>query len=169
MRTRSSHQITFDLQQLPLDAQLSLRDTLIDALAIYAAGPRVVQTQLCLSLAALALQLPESHWPNVVPGMIDRFGKSPDTVNVLLEFLSVLPEEVAQNHRIPVSNATYHERMPQLLTQQATVVLELLSMYIRADGVTTSIQETIFHCLRSWLKAGEVSANQLAATPLLPF
>lgn len=167
-RARSSHQITFDLQQLPLDAQLSLRDTLIDALAIYAAGPRVVQTQLCLALAALALQLPESHWPNVVPGMIDRFGKSADTVNVLLEFLSVLPEEVAQNHRIPVSNATYHERMPQLLTQQATVVLELLSMYIRADGVTTSIQETIFHCLRSWLKAGEVSANQLAATPLLP-
>ena len=162
-----SHQITFDLQQLPLEAQLALRDTLLEALALYAQGPRVVQTQLCLSLAALALQIPESHWGNVVPGMIERFGGRPDTVNVLLEFLSVLPEEVAANHRIPVSNATYHERMPQLLTQQASMVLEVLSMYIQADGVTPAIQETVFHCLRSWLKAGEVTANQLATTPLL--
>lgn len=144
-----------------------MRDTLLAALAAYAQGPRVVQTQLCLALAALALQVSESHWGHVVPDMIARFGSRPDTVNVLLEFLSLLPEEVATNHRIPVSNAAYHERVPQLLTQQAGTVLELLSMYIRADGVTASIQETVFHCLRSWLKAGEVSASQLAATPLL--
>ncbi|WFC97613.1 Nuclear import receptor [Malassezia yamatoensis] len=159
--------ITFDLQQLPLEAQLSLRDTLLDALNLYARGPRVVQTQLCLAIAALALQIPESSWSNVVPSMVDRFGKSAETVNVLLEFLTVLPEEVAQNHRIPISNAAYHDRLPQLLTQQASLVLEMLSMYIQAEGATPSIQETVFHCLRSWLKAGEVTANQLASTPLV--
>lgn len=160
---------TFDLEQLPIEAQLALKDTLLDALVLYAQGPRVVQTQLCLALAGLALQIPESHWGSVVPGMIERFGGSPDTVGVLLEFLSVLPEEVSTNHRIPLSNAAYHERVPQLLTQQSATVLEVLSMYIQAPGVTPAIQETIFHCLRSWLKAGEVSATQMASTPLLQF
>ncbi|PKI85215.1 Nuclear import receptor [Malassezia vespertilionis] len=163
------YKVTLDLEQLPAEAQLSLRDTLLDALQLYAQGPRVVQTQLCLALAALSLQLPESVWPRVIPGMVERFGGKPETVGVLLEFLSVLPEEVSTNHRIPVSNATYRERVPQLLTQQASTVLQVLSMYIHAQGVTPAIQETVFRCLCSWLKAGEVSAMQLAETTLLQF
>lgn len=159
--------VTFDLEQLPDDARVQLRDTLMHALQLYATGPRVVQTQLCLALAALALQMPESLWGGVVPGMIKSFGQTPSTVGVLLEFLTVLPEEVSTNHRIPLDNATYHERVPQLLTQQAPTVLQVLVMYIQADGVTTSIQSTVFACLRSWLKAGEVAAHQLADTPLL--
>ncbi|WFD30101.1 Nuclear import receptor [Malassezia sp. CBS 17886] len=159
----------FDLEELPDDARVALRDTLLHALTMYARGPRVVQTQLCLALAALALQMPDGLWPRVVPAMVERFGAQPETVGVLLEFLSVLPEEVSMNHRIPIDNAAYHERVPQLLTQQSATVMQVLAMYIQADGVTEAIQQTVFHCLRSWLKSGEVSALQLADTPLLAF
>lgn len=159
--------VTFDLDQLPTETLVQLRDTLLHALDLYTTGPRVVQTQLCLALAALALQMPETSWGSVIPGMVERFGGTPATVGTLLEFLTVLPEEVTNNHRIPLDNATYHERVPQLLTQHAPTVLQVLVMYMQADGVTPAIQSTIFACLRSWLKAGEVAAQQLADTPLL--
>ena len=128
---------------------MQLRDTLLHALELYASGPRVVQTQLCLALAALALQMPEQLWGNVIPGMIERFGGAPGTVGALLEFLSVLPDEVSTNHRIPIDNATYHERVQQLLTNHSLTVLQVLSMYVQADGITSSIQATVFECLRA--------------------
>lgn len=159
--------VTFDLEQLEGASQEQLRDTLLHALDMYATGPRVIQTQLCLALAALALQMSEARWGNVVPGMIERFGGAPSTVGVLLEFLTVLPEEVSMNHRIPMDNTTYHDRVSQLLTQHAMSALQVLVMYIQADGVTSTIQAMIFACLRSWLKTGEVTAMQLAETPLL--
>ena len=86
--------ITFDLEQLPQDSYPGLRDMLLHALAMYAEGPRVIQTQLCLALAALALQVDSTVWPGVAPDMLARFGGSPATVGILLEFLSVLPDEV---------------------------------------------------------------------------
>lgn len=66
----------------------------------------MIQTQLCLTLSALALQLKDGEDPewgdHVVPWMIDRFGKDAKDVGTLLEFLQVLPEEVTTNQRIPV-------------------------------------------------------------------
>lgn len=56
--------------------------------------------QLCLALSDLAMQMPE--WANVVGGMVDRYGKDPGTVPVLLGFLKCLVEE-AGNPRIPLS------------------------------------------------------------------
>lgn len=58
-------------------------------------------TQLCLALSGLALQLPE--WERVVQNMYDMFGTDPATVPVLLEFLTVFPEELSGNSKIPVS------------------------------------------------------------------
>ena len=158
--------ITFDLEQVPSQQRVALRDTLLTALSAYASGPRVIQTQLSLALSGLALQLDESEWPTVVPGMIERFGSSPETVPVLLEFLTVLPEEVITNHRIPVSNDFYNARCHFLLSAAAPEILKLLSMYVQATGLTSQIQTGIFQCLRSWLKSGEVSAGQMADTPL---
>jgi transportin-3 len=70
-------------------------------MAQFAAGPKVLITQLCLTLSALAMQLPE--WKDVVPQMMKMFGGNPQTASCLLEFLSILPEEVNNNHRIPIT------------------------------------------------------------------
>lgn len=62
----------------------------------------MIQTQLCLTLSALAIQMTDAEWPDVITGMTTRFGSDPASVGMLLEFLTVLPEEVTTNHRIPV-------------------------------------------------------------------
>jgi transportin-3 len=82
-------------------ARVSLRDSLLSLLSGYAAtGPQVINTQLCLSLAILAIQMPA--WKNVVAQFVELFGNSADTIPTLLEFLTVLPEEVNNNNRIPI-------------------------------------------------------------------
>lgn len=80
---------------------MSLRDTLLAALLHYKGGPKVIQTQLCLALAGFALQV--SQWENPVQSLLNDFGRDPDMVPTLLEFLAVLPEEVNGNQKIPIS------------------------------------------------------------------
>jgi transportin-3 len=79
----------------------ALRDTLLAALQRYHTGPRTIIVQLCLALAGIALQLPD--WENPVQQMIDTFGMNPATVPTLLHFLTILPEEVNGNTRIPLT------------------------------------------------------------------
>ena len=94
-------QVTYDLHQVDAANLLPLRDTLISALQRYHTGPRTVITQLCLALSGLALQLPQ--WDNAVQTMIESFGTNPATVPVLLQFLTILPEELTSNTRIPIT------------------------------------------------------------------
>jgi transportin-3 len=93
--------VTYDLHQVDAENLLALRDTLLAALQMYHTGPRTVIVQLCLAVAGLALQLPT--WEKPVQTMIENFGRNPATVPVLLQFLTLLPEELNTNTRIPVT------------------------------------------------------------------
>ncbi|KAF8202961.1 armadillo-type protein [Pholiota molesta] len=159
--------VTYDLNQVDPANLLPLRDTLLAALQTYNAGPRTIIVQLSLAIAGLALQLPA--WEDPVQDLITSFGRNPTTVPTFLEFLTVLPEEITTNTRIPVSDNEYRERSSQLLTANASKVLELLSMYITATGVTASVQAQVFQCLYSWLSAGEIAVSDLAETPLFAY
>ncbi|VDB99715.1 unnamed protein product [Peniophora sp. CBMAI 1063] len=158
--------ITYDLNQVAPNEIFALRDTLLAALQAYKNGPRSIIVQLSLALAGLAVQLPT--WGNAVQMMIEHFGQNPDTVPLLLEFLTVLPEEI-NNYRIPITDDEYRERVPQLLTENVPQILNLLAVYIQAQGVTMVVQNQVFRCLRAWLTAGEISASALVATPLFDF
>lgn len=94
-------QVTYDLSQVDPGNLKSLRDTLLSALKMYQSGPRNIIIQLCLAIAALAMQLPS--WTDAVQTMIDSLGRNPATVPTLLQFLTLLPEEVNGNHKIPVT------------------------------------------------------------------
>ena len=110
--------------------------------------------QLCLALAGLALQFPD--WQETaVQSVIDRFGQTPATVPTLLEFLTVLPEEITGNTKIPLTvsidygssgyeflTALYHTKpeeykdgVAKLLTDNAKSVINLLTVYITAPGM----------------------------------
>ncbi|KAI0936668.1 hypothetical protein AcV5_004749 [Taiwanofungus camphoratus] len=159
--------VTYDLNEMDAVDVFQFRDSLVTALETYHAGPRTIMIQLCLAISGLALQLPA--WEDPVQNMIDQFGRNPATVPVLLEFLTVLPEELNSNTKIPVTDEEYKERASKLLTANASKVVDLLSMYMQATGVTAAVQTQIFHCLSSWLAAGEVVASSLAQTPLLVY
>jgi transportin-3 len=94
-------QITQDLHQLDVAGRSSLRDVLLGLLYDYRSGSRAIITQLCVSLSALALQMPE--WDDVLPQFIKLYGDNPETVGCLLEFLKILPEEINENRRIPIT------------------------------------------------------------------
>lgn len=57
--------------------------------------------QLAIALSDLLLQLPE--WTNAIHEMVEQLGSDATTVSALLEFLTVLPEEAAQNGRLDVT------------------------------------------------------------------
>ncbi|KAJ8083950.1 Nuclear import receptor [Marasmius tenuissimus] len=159
--------VTYDLNQVDPSQLSSLRETLLTALKSYQAGPRAIIVQLCLAVAGLALQFPA--WENAVQTMITTFGSNPETVPVLLQFLTLLPEELHTNAKIPITDYEWNERVSNLLTGNAKQVLDLLSMYIQAAGVTIEVQTQVFSCLKSWLLSGEVSTAEMAGSPLLGF
>jgi transportin-3 len=127
----------------------SLRDTLLKALQVYHKGPRTITTQLSLSIAGLALQF--SQWNNPVQDMISTFGQNPETVSILLQFFAILPEEL-NNTRIPITvrrpsgahrahqlifmnqDSDWDARYRSLLGENAQILLDLLAMYIQANG-----------------------------------
>lgn len=99
--TSRFRQVTYDLAQVDPAQLFPLRDTIIAALEYFKDGPRAIILQLCLALAGLALQLPT--WTNAVEGLVDSYGQNPSMVPVLLQFLTVLPEELISNTKIPVT------------------------------------------------------------------
>ncbi|GBE77835.1 ARM repeat-containing protein [Sparassis latifolia] len=160
--------VTYDLHDMTMPEDLfHFRDSLVMALERYHTGPRTIIVQLCLAVSGLALQLPA--WEDPVQNMIDKFGPNPATVPALLQFLTVLPEEITSNTKIPVTDEEYRERAAKILTANAVKIVNLLSMYMQATGVTAAVQAQIFTCLSSWLAAGEITASSLAQSPLLAF
>ncbi|KAJ3908636.1 armadillo-type protein [Lentinula edodes] len=159
--------VTYDLSQVDPVNLPALKDTLLAALETYKSGPRNIVVQICLALAGLAMQFPS--WNNAVETMINKFGSNPSTVPTLLQFLTLLPEELHTNHRVPITDDEWHDRLSVLVTGNVKKVLDLLTVYIQASGVTSDIQSQIFACLRSWIVSGEVNLSDLASSPLLGF
>ncbi|CUA72435.1 Transportin-3 [Mus musculus] [Rhizoctonia solani] len=159
--------ITYDFHQVDPAHREGLRNSLVAATQQYAAGPRVVLVQICLALSAFVLQYPE--WENPIADLTASLGQQPSTVPALLEFLTIVAEEVTTNSRIPISNEDFRNRTDQLLTNNASQVLNLLTMYIQAPGVTPTVQSQVFRCVKSWLRTGELSPTELAQSPLFGF
>ena len=89
---------------------MQLRDSLVDLLWQSSNGPKAVMIQLCLAIADLAIQL--LQWKTVIADLVDKFGKTPHGSICLLEILKILPEEMNNNTRLPltVSKETSVER-----------------------------------------------------------
>lgn len=89
----------FDLDQLPSDSVVALRDSVLGLLVAFASGPRPIQTQLCVCLASLAIQMTE--WKDVLATVGSALGGSAG--DCVLDFLKILPEEVTEGRKINLS------------------------------------------------------------------
>lgn len=92
-------QIVFDLDQLPAESVLALRDSVLNLLVAFAPGPRPIQTQLCVCLASLAIQM--LAWKDVLVTVGSALGNTAG--DCVLEFLKILPEEVTEGRKINLS------------------------------------------------------------------
>ncbi|PVU94383.1 hypothetical protein BB561_002582 [Smittium simulii] len=161
------YKVINDFKDLDANSSLSLKNSLIQRLFDARTSAQVLHTQLCLTLSDIALQLPE--WEDPVGEMISSFSVDPNAIKVLLEFLTVLPEEVLYNDRIVVERSVYTKTSNNLLTIKADQVVQLLVNCLQDPQCDSDIHIKVLNCFSSWLKSGELTINALQSTPLLDF
>lgn len=155
--------IQYDFHQLPTESLNPLRDSLVALIQKYANGPRPILIALCVALATLALQLIE--WTTVLEDMTKALSGSASSWNALLQFISVLPEEISETKKMSLSETQIETRVQQLLTNNAEQVLQLLTTYAQQAGATATINPLLFACLSSWLR--EIPIERLMQSPLV--
>ncbi|KAI8817535.1 armadillo-type protein [Fimicolochytrium jonesii] len=157
--------IEFDFTQLEQPIQESLRDSLLHTLHRNRLGSKPLVTQLCLSLADVAMQM--FSWEDPVKQMIQTFGKDVEMVGPLLEFLASLAEEFTYNNRIQMDNDEIHGRADKILRGNAREVLNLLLFFHANAGGNTALRRHILDCLLRWLRSGDIEVAFLTSTPLI--
>ncbi|KAJ2557907.1 Nuclear import receptor [Coemansia sp. RSA 1933] len=158
------NKIISDFAEIGEQGALSLRDSLVTHLRNARNGPQPLITQLCLSLADLAVQL--GSWTNPFADMTSSFLSDPESVACLLEFLAVLPEEVL-NERIVLTSEFYRQRSNELLTNRAGDLIQLLVQCLQQTDLRPDTHTRVLVCFTSWLKNGELTLMMVQNTPLL--
>lgn len=155
--------LQLDYHQLPSEAAAPLRDAVVHLVKRHAAGAggKAIRTALCVALATLAMNMADWASPleDVVRVLVGDGGDAASW-DALLQFISVLPEEVTESRRSRLSEEQLHDRIRKLLQDNAEEVLRLLSSV--AQGQQSPL---VFACLNSWLR--EIPIARVVRTPLL--
>lgn len=138
---------TFDLLQLPQDAILQLKDSMLNLLIIYASKEKLIRTQLSLALCQLALQF--LQWENPMGDVTSQLSTSPELLPALLEFLKILPEELTELNKTPLTDDEFNARTQLLISDNGANVLLLLKNLSELGSVSN---ELLLECLNSWIK-----------------
>ena len=85
------------MDQLDLASRQSLYESIVKLLYTHRNSQRAVVTQLVLSLADLSVMLVD--WADPIAVLLDTYASEPDMICCILEFLTVLPEEL-HDHRV---------------------------------------------------------------------
>ncbi|KAJ5320594.1 hypothetical protein N7508_000877 [Penicillium antarcticum] len=152
--------IIFDLDQLPPDAVVALRDSVLNLLVAFASGPRPIQTQLCVCLASLAIQM--VAWKDVLAVVGSALGSSAG--DCVLEFLKILPEEVTEGRKINLSEDELLGRTKELLEDNAEQVMQLMIQYSQSSP-DAATNPRLLDCITSWLR--EIPAAKVVESPLM--
>jgi transportin-3 len=165
--------IRFDFHELPAEAVPSLKSSLVAHLTKWATAqdkrPAVV-TRLCLTLAALAVQI---NWTGAVQELTSAIMASaaPEqqgrAARVVLELMKVLPEECA-NNTLVVADSTRDAFQEHLCNSSAQLLRFLADLAQGPHCADVMVQELIFQCLQSWVRFCSIPPEQLSAHPLFP-
>lgn len=147
--------------ELPVDAHISLRDSLLDHIGQITEGTNsVIITQLCLALADLALQM--TSWQKVCLDLIGRYNQL--HLWPLLEVLTVLPEELesrsvrlGENRRqeiledFQLSSGTINEFLQHCINNYASSTIH--------ENVQVHVK--IIRCFTSWTSLGSFVLSEV--------
>lgn len=138
---------TFDLLQLPEEAVLQLKNSMLDLLITYASKDKLIRTQLSLALCQLALQF--LQWGNPMGDITSQLSSSPELLPALLEFLKILPEELTELNKTPLTDDEFNARTQLLISDNVPHVLLMLKNLSELGTVTNGL---LLECLNSWVK-----------------
>ncbi|KAK6028167.1 CDK-activating kinase assembly factor MAT1 [Ostertagia ostertagi] len=155
------------LSELPKDAYLSLRESLISHLSYIDVSCHdqvadATATQLCLAVADLYIQVPE--WKNWVNELLQRFSAlEGDRTRMLLTLLRVFSEEVQFSK---VGENRRNEIRSELAASGASVIA-YLSQVLEGYVADHDMIKKVLLCLSAYLQNPALSTDQFAASPLL--
>ncbi|KAH9568191.1 hypothetical protein CY35_03G065200 [Sphagnum magellanicum] len=164
--TMEAWQVQRDFEDLPPSAPLSLRSSLMTLLMKFCQGPATVRTQLCLAMAALAVQISAEEWGQggVVHWLGCELGSQPEAIPVLLELLAVFPQE-ANSYKIAVRP----ERRRQFhrdLVGSVQDAFDLLRSCLNEGA--PDLREQVLLAFAAWMRLSYgVPASTLASHPLV--
>lgn len=143
--------------ELPADAHVSLRDSLLNHISQINEGTNtVIVVQLCLALADLALQMPS--WQKCTLDLINQL--SHNHLWPLLEILTVLPEELES--RTVRLGANRRENVLADLRCCAPSVLDFLQACLVNNSENTHINVKVIRCFTSWLSVQAISLAKVS-------
>lgn len=143
------NKIQYSFHELPDDAHISLRDSLIVHISQITddTHPTIV-TQLCLALADLALLM--QRWENPVRDLIERLSSNENSLWPLINIIQFLPEEInSRNLRLGENR---RDEIHTQLESNSKWVLGLL-----CESLTKCAQQNadkihlILKCFTSWI------------------
>lgn len=141
----------------------SLKVSLLDHLFTLHGVSHAIVTQLCLTLADLAVQMPQ--WKEVVNDLSQRFGTTVERLPVLLEILTVLPEEVGSHHlRV---GANRRDEVIHELRASAATVLSLLTACVSQFPNDSNVKVRMFRCAGSWVTLSAFPPAEFVQSDLL--
>ncbi|ODM90983.1 Transportin-3 [Orchesella cincta] len=142
--------------ELPLEAHLSLRDSLLQHIAAISSDTdHIIVTQLCLAVAHLILQA--STWADPISHLLGTFGSDPSHWWPVVEILTLLPEEVhsrklhlGENRRHQV-NAQLESASPNVLNFLRQCLTVSLGNSAPPGVPTDLLKVSILKCFASWV------------------
>lgn len=147
--------VQYNLSELPPEAVVSLRDSLVAHLnQASAETSSAILTQLCLALADLALQMPS--WQNCTSDLIQSFSANNNIV--LLEILTVLPQEIDSTSLKLGENR--REEIKAELRTHANIVTMFLTESIN-NSQTSHIALKIVKCMTSWVQVSAINIQEV--------
>lgn len=139
--------IQYDFGQLPAESIEGLRSSVL-ALIVASSSNSLIMRQLAIALVYLIMQ--DFTWVNGVPQLIQQLSLNEKSLLILLEFLRILPEEMIEVEKTPLTTEEFELQTQNLLMNNIDNVLFLL------NDLTSKVQDTelkisILNCFKSWI------------------
>lgn len=152
--------------EVPEESHEELKDKILQAIFTFSKGPKIVLNRLCISLAAYILQQTISDLATILRPL-----SSPENMSILLEVLTVIPDEFTS-----MTMGTQKRIRNKLLLKQACpavlddMLRHLQSVYVKEqpDDDTMSLWIAVASCSASWLSVTTGDASFITLPECIP-
>ncbi|CAG8589354.1 4704_t:CDS:10 [Funneliformis caledonium] len=158
--------ISRDWHTLPPDRKEWVRNELLGWILRLSNGPMVVITKLCLALTAFAIQAVPEIWSNFISDFFDYLHTGSLAVRAqnqgqvlfielpLLEFLTVVPEEVSRADLIGERKVKVNQELIDSIPRVMSILKTILSNHHGYAERDIILKQKCLRCLQSWILYG---------------
>jgi len=155
------NKLRYDFQEVPAEARESLKVSLLGILARHKDSPSNIQTQICLGVAELALQMEE--WRDSVKDLVTNFGSSMELLPALLQVLSVL----AENAEDSIGDPAERVRLDQKMIQASVCVMQYLHHWFPQTSGHSRHRNSVLKCFARWIRFIDAKPEEIVASPIV--